>query len=465
MDAPRKRAGASRARTLALECLLEVQRRDARADNLIDSIIDRGHLDAADKAFATRLVLGVVSMRGSLDAIIDRCLRKPTDVKEDVRTALRISTYEIVYLGKDAYASVSQGVELVKGIAPRAGGLANSVLRKVSALKATFPFGDPKTNPDAYALLHGFPTWLVKEAIADIGSADAHALVTASNEPAPLYIAINAAKARDAEVVAIFEDAGFPLTAASAGGVAVPGCFELGNRRALADGRIARLLRSGAIIVSDASAQAIAHIVVKQVLATQGARTSASPSFLELCAGRGTKTVLFQSGFLRASGSQIDDYVTLDNIAFKRKLLVERARDLGIHVADCLVGDATRLDRACPDKLFDCVFIDAPCSGLGTLRRHPEIRWRIAPTDIARFSQIDQRILASAAEHVAPGGILAYSTCTITKAEDADPIVSFLSSEAGSAFELVAIEGCSCFQPMLRPAGPDSHFLALMTRV
>ena len=454
----------SRARLLAYECLIEVQKRDARADSLIDSIIDRAHLDAKDKAFATRLVLGVVQMRGSLDLILDRCMRKPTDVKMDVRCALRISAYEIIYLDKDPYACVSQGVELVKEIAPRAGGVANAVLRKVARAKEAFPFGDPRTDIHAYALLHGFPVWLVEKQIEDLGSSAAHAFVTASNEPAPLYIAVNRARARDEDVLDAFKEAGFALAPATSGGIGTPGCFQVVDRRALADGRIARLLKGGHFIVSDATSQAIAYLIASELFGESSPLDPAQTSFLELCAGRGTKTVLLQSDILRLTGHQIDDFTTLDNIAFKESVLKKRVQDLGIRVRRSITGDATQLDGLLKTERFDCIFIDAPCSGLGTLRRHPEIRWRLHPADIAAFARTDGRILESAANHVSAGGLLAYATCTTTAEEDSAAIVEFLKSDAGAPFDLVPIDGASSFQPPLIPGGPDAHFLVLMRK-
>ncbi len=120
-------------------------------------LVDEAPLSPEDRAFATRLVLGVVSTRGVLDDVLNRCMRTPHDVTDDVRDALQLSAYEIIFLEKSPHAAVDQGVELVRSIAPRAGGVANAVLRKVVAAKSRFPFGDPSSDIAAYARLHGFP--------------------------------------------------------------------------------------------------------------------------------------------------------------------------------------------------------------------------------------------------------------------------------------------------------------------
>ena len=113
-----------------------------------------------DRAFATRLVLGVVSARGTLDEIIDRSLRSPDDVQDDVRDALRIGVYEMYFLDKSPHAAVDQCVELVRTFAPKACGLANAVLRKASSLKGEFPFGNPQADLEAFARQYAFPVWL-----------------------------------------------------------------------------------------------------------------------------------------------------------------------------------------------------------------------------------------------------------------------------------------------------------------
>ena len=153
---------ATTARELALAAIHQLRERDAFAQDIIAKTIDISPLSREDRAFATRLVLGVVSTRGTLEDIITGCMDSPDDAAPAVRDALCLSAYEIVFLQKSPHAAVDQGVELVKSVAPRAGGLANAVLRRVVRAKEVFPFGDPRTDIAAYARLHGFPVWLAK---------------------------------------------------------------------------------------------------------------------------------------------------------------------------------------------------------------------------------------------------------------------------------------------------------------
>ena len=156
--------------------------------------------------------------------------------------------------------------------------------------------------------------------------------------------------------------------------------------------------------------------------------------------------------------------------SFKTKLLQERAEQYGAHVSEAIIGDATDLDALVGERTFDRVFIDSPCTGLGTLRRHADIRWRLRPETIAESAELDARLLESAASHVAPGGILAYATCTVTHEENADAVEAFLATEAGAAFEVVPCRNPDLdielpfFSTVLEPGGPDAHFLALLRR-
>ena len=146
----------SPARLAALEAVRLVRERDAFAQDIIAKRIDSSDLEPEDRAFATKLVLGAVSAQGTLDEIVDRALRSPSDVQPDVRDALRLGAYEIVFLDKSPHAAVDQGVELVRSIAPRAAGLANAVLRKIVMLKASFPFGAiQKRSRACMRFLHG----------------------------------------------------------------------------------------------------------------------------------------------------------------------------------------------------------------------------------------------------------------------------------------------------------------------
>lgn len=303
--------------------------------------------------------------------------------------------------------------------------------------------------------------WLAERLIAELGPEGARDFMVASNEPAPVFVSVNAVKASEDEVVPVLAAAHGDPTPVTVAGRPVPGCYRVSSGVPLLDGRVRRMFSQGQLLVSDATSQAVASLVVGD---------EAPASFLEIGAGRATKTILDQSCAYRRFGAQIGDYVTVDVHAFKTRLLQERAELYGIEVTEPIIGDATDLGALVSERTFDRVFIDAPCSGLGTLRRHADIRWRLRPETIDEQAALDGRLLASAAAHVAPGGILAYATCTITHEENADAVDQFLATEAGSAFEVIPYENPELgierpfFSIPLEPGGPDAHFLALLRR-
>lgn len=455
----RRISQASPARLAALRACRIVRERSAFAQEVIESTIDetygRGRLLAEDRAFATLLVLGVTAMWGTLDEVIDACLRSPDDIQPDVRDALRISTYELLFLHKEPYAVVDQGVELVRSCAPRAAGVGNAVLRKMTRLAPSFPFGDPRSDLRAAARLQGFPFWLARLLVDDLGKEAAYTFMQASNEPAPLYIAENPFKAQPGEVAALLEDVKARFAAVSHEGRALKGCWRVRPAHVLSDGRMRYALDSGKMLVSDASSQMVAALVLPD-------RKPAS--LLEIGSGRGTKTILLEAEAQRRWGGPIKRHVALDNHPFKAKLLKERVRNFGITTVETCVADATRLSRALKNQTFECVFVDAPCSGLGTLRRHAEIRWRLTPNYLDELAQVQLSLLRNAAAHVVCGGRLVYATCTVTRKENLEVVKGFLASPEGAAFKLVPVNGQACFAPQLVPDGPDAHFAVALQR-
>lgn len=445
---------ASAARLAALDVTRMVRTRKAFAQNLIESRIENSSLQKADRAFATLLVLGVVSTRGTLDEMINKALRKPADAFADVRDALRISTYEILFLGKAPHAAIDQGVELVRAVSPSAAGLGNAILHRVYALKDEFPFGDPNHDLDALARVYAFPTWMARQLVKDMGAKAASTFMRVSNDPAPLYIAVNTIRASVEEVAAAFADAGATLDSVSFDDEPVSACFKVSNPRVIGNASIRALFDAGKILVADASAQAVAHFALP----------SARPaSMLEVGCGRGTKTILMQAEAQRRFGAQVP-LVALDLHDFKVEQLKTRASAYGVEVLEAVAGNAARMARIMPDRTFDAVLVDAPCSGLGTLRRHQEIRWNIKRAHIQELADENLALLKSVSGAVAGGGQLVYSTCTVTYAENNGVVKAFLESPEGSAFSLAPLAGKPCFSPPLAADGPDAHFACRFVR-
>lgn len=460
----------SSARLAAYKALRRMHTRDAFANDVIKATIWQSGLDGREKAFAAKLVLGVTQMLGTLDEVLDSSMRSPRDVDDEVRDALRIATYEMLYLEKESYSAVDQGVELVGVIKPRARGAANAILRKVSRNCKDFPYADPDSDFGAFTLSQGFPVWMAQMFKSEMGEQKARAFMRTSNEIAPVYVGVNFAKSDMPEVLDAIEESGYLAHNVTFKDYEVPGCLRLSDRHAVAEQAVLNLIEDGRALIADASAQAIVDLVAKQAIsaykAVHGCQSFEIPnnmSFLELCSGRATKTILFQSAFVRYLNSQLENYTALDNLAFKSSNLESRCKTYEVHVESSITGDASDLDSFVSDRLYDAVFIDSPCTGLGTLRRHVDIRWRATPESVTEHAHLDLEILRSAVAHVVPGGILAYATCTVTNEENISVIDNFLNEN--SDFSVIPVLGKDAFAPELAPEGPDAHFCTVMQRI
>lgn len=416
-------------------------------------------LDPADKAFARLLAQGALSLQVTLDALIDRSLRSPRDIKPDVRDALRMSAYEILYLHKEDHAAVDQGVELVRWFAPRATGVANYVLHRIVEEKERFPFGDPAASLDAAALSYGFPQWLARAVKKDIGTRNAIALMKESILPAPVWFTNTCAFPRE-QLIAALEDAGIAHRSCSslmAGGQDEEGSiFQLVHRSDVGSEPFLALLADDKVVISDLSAQSIASRAARAL--------PNSARVLEIGAGRGTKTLVLQSACARC-GIELETYDVLDISAKKLKELEARVARAGGVVHTAFARDA-RSQLPSSSASYDLVFIDAPCTGMGTLRRHPEIKARLAEGDSRSLAKIGQEMLARAAGAVRSGGALMYATCTIFKEENEKTVRRFLASSAGGDFEVLPIgkNGSPFFKSPIEQNGPDIHFAALLHR-
>lgn len=432
----------SPARRAALEALVAADRDGAYVREVLRDAARMRALDARDRGLALRLALGATAASGTLDEALDRYLSRPKKVAHRVRWALRIAAFELLYLGTSPEVAVSQGVELVRSCARSASGLANAVLRRVADGRASFLAAD---DVDASLLDEvrlarrgGLPQWLVHAVREARGDAVASGLVACEFEPAPIAVCLNP---RVEEIAGI-------------GGHAVdgiPGCVaDVDGPALLASGALAH----GDAVVSDVNAQRVAAAAVRP------------GSCLEIGAGRGTKTFMIAAGAVRANLTR--EHVAVELSAGKCAANRARLEAAGLAAGVRIVaGDGCELEsvlapldaEAGECRRFDTVLIDAPCSGTGTMRRHPEIPWRLEADDALRvLPELQVSLLAAAANRVAAGGVLIYATCSVLASENERVIEAFLATDAGRRFSAVE----SAFQTMPAPGAYDGHFMALM---
>jgi 16S rRNA (cytosine967-C5)-methyltransferase len=374
----------------------------------------RGH-DRRDRALAMRLAYGAVQRRATLDHLAGELAgRPPGRLDAPVLAALRLGFYELLYTsGAPDRAVVADAVELAKQ-AGRGHGLVNAVLRRAAregAAALLGPLGD--STPEEAALKHSHPEWVARMWWEQLGAAQARALMAADNEPGELALRVNplvpgARELAAALPVAISPD---PLVPEA---LVLEGPLDLHATQAW---------RDGAVI-----AQSRASMLVARALSPRpGERV------LDLCAAPGGKSTHL-AALMEGSG----EVVAVERDRRRAGTLVRTAQRMAAANIRVELADAEEPRRS--EAPFDRVLVDPPCTGLGTLQAHPDLRWRVEAGDVGRLAEVQGRILAAGAEMLRPGGLLVYSTCTISPTENERLIASFLDSNPSFAAEDLANE-------------------------
>jgi 16S rRNA (cytosine967-C5)-methyltransferase len=372
------------ARAVALGVLVRVD--DGAYSNLVlPGVLRDSGLSTRDRAFVTDLVYGTLRRRRTLDHLLDPVLDRPLDALDaPVRAALRLGVYQLVS-DVPAHAAVGETVE----VAPlRARPLTNAVLRKVAASGPpwSLPAGD---DLGALGVRLSYPDWLVEYLIAVLGREDALATLATANEPAPVTLRPNRRRTTPDDLVRELE----------AGGATVaPGRLETGAImvRGLGDpARVPAVAEGRATPQDEASLAVVAEL-----------DPGPADSVLDTCAAPGGKTTAAAE---RAGDS--GRIVAADLHAGRLSLVERAAARLGLAI-EPVVADGRALPV--PGSTFDRVLVDAPCTGLGVLRRRPEARWRVRPEDAATLAALQRGLLREATRTVRPGGTLVYSVCTLT---------------------------------------------------
>jgi len=425
-SARRRSSGPTLSRLLAVRVLERVDRVRAYADIALHYALAQSNLASADRALATELVYGTLRWRGRVDWQLQQALDRPLiEVEPLVLTTLRLGTYQILFSDRiPDTAAVDQAVSCARAVgADRATGFVNAVLRRISREKETVLPPTLEADPLAH-LQHALslPEWIATRWLADYGPEQAAALTQASNDPPPLTVRVNPLHtSREALLEGVrpdFPDAQ-PCRTASRG-------IVLGRKGN--PGEDPRFL-AGDYTVQDESSQ----LVVDLLDPRPGER------ILDACAAPGTKTTGIAE-CLAGDGCVL----ALDRNGQRLNLIARGIRRLGLAGVRTLVRDAkaSLLDLPDPEGgeppeggvRFDRALVDAPCSGLGALRRNPDARWRVRPQDPGRLSEVQFGILGRVADVVRPGGTLVYSTCTVLREENEDVIARFL--EARSDYRL-----------------------------
>jgi 16S rRNA (cytosine967-C5)-methyltransferase len=401
---------ASPARRAAFDILRRVESEGAYASALL-AALPEDKLSREDRGLTQELVLGVLRWQRTLDYFIELYSgRAPSGMDTAVRIALRIGLYQLRYLSRiPSHAAVNESVNLVKtGGAKSAAGLVNAVLRK-AARQLDDQAGDGIDDPGERAAIElSHPGWMIERWRSSLGESEARVLALANNQPQPVAFRVNTLRAGEAQALDFLKAAGVNVRRSAI----VPGGYvvEGGAGPAIADA-----VRRGMIYLQDQASQLVSLLLEGR----------AGDRVLDLCAAPGSKTSHIAD--LTGNGAWI---VACDIHPHRIATLAAICKSLGVECVDPLVLDAATVDLPF-SAAFDRVLVDAPCTGTGTLRENPEIKWRLAPDDVARLAKIQARLLENASRVVAEGGRLVYSTCSIEREEGEDVVRQFLQESPG----------------------------------
>jgi len=384
----------SPARIAAFDILLQVEREDAYASELLHSPKYLS-LSREDHGLATQIVMGVLRWRSQLDATLASSSSHPLPkLDAEVRTALRMGSYQIMHLERvPSHAAVHESVELVKRARKTsAAGLVNALLRKIP--RGTKSEAAPGTAK-ALAKRYAHPEWMVARWVDRFGLETACAICASNQQVPATSVRIPSSLEANATVTKELLDEGVHLASGAL----------LASARRVESGDITKTkaFNEGRAVIQDEASQLVA------ILAGEGSE------ILDCCAAPGGKTMVI------AERNPTAKILAMDIHPHRARLLRSRVHALNVHVI------AADLQSAPLRATFDRVLLDAPCSGTGTLAQHPEIKWRLKLEHIAELQALQKALLAAAMKLVAPGGTLLYSTCSLEREENEDVVEQVLT--------------------------------------
>jgi 16S rRNA (cytosine967-C5)-methyltransferase len=402
----------SKPRDLALAILTQLFRQGSFLDDQLNQLFNvHTYLDERDRAFINQLVLGVLRWRLRLDWIIGQMAESSLKKMHPlVLNILRLACFQIFFLDKvPESAAVNEAVLQVKRKKLfHNASFVNGVLRKICRSQNQITFPDKIKDPVRFlSTYYSYPEWLVKKWVEDMGPAFCESLLAAGNRIPKTVIRVNSLRiSRDDLILRLGQEGiiGKPTEYSPLG-------IELINFK----GRVMELsaFKNGWCQVQDQAAQIVTYLLDPRP----------HEKILDICAGLGGKTTHLAQ-LIQDQGL----VMALDLKWEKLQILVKNCQRLGLKSIHAVVGDATEdLDFLTPIE-FDKILIDAPCSGLGVIDRHPDAKWNRSEEELKRFPELQKAILDAAQALLKRGGKMLYVTCTLNKAENEKVIEDFLES-------------------------------------
>ena len=431
-------------RDAALTILLAVDKNQAYSNLLLHQTIEKYKIDAKDRGLLTEITYGTLQHKLTLDYYLEPFIRGKVDLW--VRWLLRLSLYQMQYLSRiPAHAAVNEAVEIAKrrghkGIASMVNGILRSILRE--GVRSTDDIEDPI---ERLAIATSHPQWLVERWVESYGYEETAEMLRENNIPPVQTVRVNTTKATVENVLATLEREGVKAVRSEV----MPECIHLQT------GQAARTaaFKHGLITIQDESSMLPANVL----------NPKPGMKALDMCAAPGGKTT-HMAEKMQNEGS----ILAMDLHPKKLDLIDENTVRLGLEIVQTAPIDGRKAATFLPKESFDAVLVDAPCSGLGVMRRKPDIKYTKREEDLASLQTIQLAILDNAVQVLKPGGRLVYSTCTVDKRENEGTVETFLSQHPEMESEsltnlpekLLAKQNNGMLQVFPQDFGSDGFFVA-----
>lgn len=436
-------------RDAALSILLAVDNHQAYSNLLLNQTINKYEIKTKDRALLTELTYGTLQYKYTLDYFLDPFIRGKIDTW--VRWLLRLSVYQMVYLSKiPEHAIVNEAVEIAKrrghkGIASMVNGILRSILRMgIPSLEKI------KDSIERISIETSHPRWIVEILIDSYGLETTVEMLKANNLPPRQTVRVNTLKATVKEAIELLSEEGIEAEKSKI----IPQCLVLLNGQASRT----KAFQNGIITIQDESSMMPAIVLNPK----PGERV------LDMCAAPGSKTTHMAE--IMNNKGQI---LATDIHPHKLALIEENCERLGINIVQTAPIDGRKAAATMQPESFEAILVDAPCSGLGVIRRKPDIKYTKRKEDFDRLQEIQLELLNNAVPLLKRGGRLVYSTCTVSKKENEETVEAFLASHP--EMKLAKIEHLpeillekqqdGMLQVFPQDFGSDGFFVALFEKV
>jgi 16S rRNA (cytosine967-C5)-methyltransferase len=437
-------------RGVAVKILNRIDRTDAYLDKLLDYELRNSELSGQDKALLFEIVHGVLRWLNKIDWILNGFYKGAfSKCIPNVKNALRVALYQILFLDKiPDYAAVNEAVEFIKKLqGQKPADQANAVLRNIIRNKEGIRFPDPEEDIVGYfSTFYSHPTWLVKRWLNFFGKEQTEQLLVANNEKPSLILRVNTSKVSIGNFKELLNSVNLKFT----DGKFIPEFIRMKTLSNIAEWEY---FDKGYFSIQDESTGLPCLLL----------NVKPGQRVLDLCAAPGGKTA-YLSNLMNNTG----EIIAIDRYESRLKILDKNLKRLGATNIKLVEGNA--LDYT--DNNFDSILLDAPCSGLGTLSKKPDIKWKRDLSDVRNLSKLQYDLLKKAASLVKSGGSIVYSTCTIEPEENFEIIKKFLSDNNNFKLEtaneylpeqLVDSNGCVQTYPHIHQI--DGSFAARLVRI